>query len=154
MSQGFKHSPNVFNQCLKQDREDVMINSTLIQFVDDLLLCSAILEGCYRESIKLQNKLAKGGHKTSQAKLQYCQPQVEYLDRVISHETISVAHLQLEGVSKTPQSQTVGQMTFLGMTDFSSEWLEDYANKIAPLRELIKETGSQRLKAPLDWTNE
>ncbi|XP_054631905.1 uncharacterized protein LOC129181160 [Dunckerocampus dactyliophorus] len=155
MPQGFKHSPHVFNQVLREDLEGLQLNSTLLQYVDDLLICATTLEDCHRDSIKLLQKLAEGGHKTSRAKLQYCQPQVEYLGRVISHATISVAPSQLEGVSKVPLPLTVGQMmTFLGMTGFSSNWIVDYAVKTAPLREIIKQGETQTLRSPLKWTNE
>jgi len=45
-------------------------------------------------------------------------------------------------------------MVFLEMTEFSADWIEDYAIKYAPLREIMKESKDQRLKAPLKWTNE
>ncbi len=77
--QGFKHSPHIFNQVLKADLEDLMIDSTLLQYVDDLIICSTSLEQCHKDSIKVLMKLAQGGHKVSKTKIQYCQPQVEYL---------------------------------------------------------------------------
>lgn len=153
--QGFCHSPHIFNQVLRQELEELTLTSKLIQYVDDLLICAPTLEECHRDSIKLLKKLAEGGHKASKAKLQYCQPQVEYLGRVISHGTVSVAPAQLEGVSKAPKPQTVGQMmTFLGMTGYSSDWIEDYAVKTAPLREIMKAAGVEKLKNRLSWTAE
>ena len=104
--QGFCHSPHIFNQALKRDLEGLMLNSTLIQYVDDLLVCAPTLEDCHRDSVKLLQTLAEGGHKASKTKLQYCQPQVEYLGRVISQGTVSIAPAQLEGVSKAPKPQT------------------------------------------------
>ncbi len=65
----------------------------------------------------------------------------------------AVSPSQLEGISKAPQPQTVGQMmTFLGMTGFSADWIEDYAIKTAPLRALMKQVGHQNLRASLTWT--
>lgn len=43
-------------------------------------------------------------------------------------------------------------MTFLGMTGFSADWVEDYAIKVAPLRALITQADSRNLRAPLQWT--
>lgn len=79
MPQGYKHSPHIFNQVLKADLEDLIIDSTLLQYVDELMVCSTSLEQCHKDSIKVLTKLAQGGHKASKAKLQYCQLQVEYL---------------------------------------------------------------------------
>ncbi len=59
--QGFKHSPHVFNQVLKEDLSDLRLDSTLIQYVDDLLISSMTLEQCHQDSIKVLTKLAEGG---------------------------------------------------------------------------------------------
>ncbi len=148
MPQGFKHSPHVFNQVLKEDLSDLRLDSTLIQYVDDLLISSITLEQCHQDSIKVLNKLAEGGHKASKDKLQY-------LGRTISHGMKAISPSQMEGISKAPQPQTVGQMmTFLGMTGFSADWIEDYAIKTAPLRALMKQVGHQNLRASLTWTAE
>ncbi len=67
----------------------------------------------------------------------------------------AISPSQLEGISKAPQPQTVGQMmTFLGMTGFSADWIEDYTIKTAPLRALMKQVGHQNLRASLTWTAE
>ncbi|XP_056592765.1 uncharacterized protein LOC130411831 [Triplophysa dalaica] len=153
--QGFRHSPHIFNQLLKADLEDLVLDSTLLQYVDDLLICAPTLEQCHRDSIKVLTKLAEGGHKASKTKLQYCLPQVEYLGRIIAYKTKAISQSQLEGISKVPLPQTVGHMmTFLGMTGFSSDWIEDYAIKTAPLRALMKQAGQQNLRTTLTWNND
>ena len=63
MPQGFKHSPHLFNQVLKNDLEELELNGTLIQYVDDLLICSPTLEQCHEDSMSGLRKLARGGHK-------------------------------------------------------------------------------------------
>ena len=152
MPQGFKHSPHVFNKMLKNDLEELVLHGTLIQYVDDLLICSPTLEQCHEDSMAVLNKLAIGGHKVSQKKLQYCQSEVEYLGRLVAHQTKLIAPSQLEGISQAPQPQTVRQMmTFLGMTGFSSDWIEDYALKTSPLREIMKNAGTTTLQAKLTW---
>lgn len=51
--------------------------------------------------------------------------------------------------------QTVAQMmTFLGMTGFSPDWIEEYVVKTAPLREIMKEAGQLNLRARLDWNTD
>lgn len=80
---------------------------------------------------------------------------MEYLGGTIPEGTIAVSLCQLEGISKAPHPKTVQHMMmFLGLTGYSSDWIENYAEKTVPLRDLIKETGTQLLKAPLKWTNE
>ena len=65
MPQGFKHSPHVFNQLLRNNLEGLTLHGTLIQYVDDLLICSPTLEQCHEDSITVLRKLANGGHKVS-----------------------------------------------------------------------------------------
>ncbi|XP_034146322.1 uncharacterized protein LOC117593883 [Esox lucius] len=152
LPQGFKHSPHIFNQVLKADLEELVLEGTLLQYVDDLLICAPTLEQCHADSIKVLQRLAEGGHKVSRKKLQYCQTEVEYLGRTIAHQTKAISPTQLEGLSSAPLPQTVSQMmTFLGMTGFSSDWIEDYALKVSPLRGLLKEVGQQQLSAKLHW---
>ncbi|KAJ3582962.1 hypothetical protein NHX12_000063 [Muraenolepis orangiensis] len=45
-------------------------------------------------------------------------------------------------------------MTFLGITGYSSAWIEDYTKITAPLRTMIKETGNDSLHSNLTWTRE
>lgn len=74
------------------------------------------------------------------------------MGRFIAFRTKAIAPSQLEGISKTPLPQTVKQlMTFLGMTGFSADWIEEYAIKTAPLREIMKQAGVQNVSAPLNW---
>ncbi|XP_078057621.1 uncharacterized protein LOC144482328 isoform X1 [Mustelus asterias] len=155
MPQGFKHSPHVFNQVLRADLAGIQLEGTLIQYVDDLLLCTETKEQCREESLKLLGKLAKGGHKVSRNKLQFCQRKVEYLGREITVGQKRIAHQQIEAVLKIPKPQTVRQMmTFLGMTGFSSEWIENYAEKTQALRKIMKEAGCEELKVILIWDRE
>lgn len=87
-------------------------------YVDDILICSPTLEDCHADTIAVLTRLREGGHKSSLTKLQYCQPQVKCLGRVIAHGSRAIAPSQLEAITKAPKPQTVGQMmTFLGMTD-------------------------------------
>ncbi|XP_035273023.1 uncharacterized protein LOC118227043 isoform X2 [Anguilla anguilla] len=60
MPQGFKHSPHVFNQVLKDDLQGLDLKSVVLQYVDDLLICADTKEQCISDSMKLLEKLAKG----------------------------------------------------------------------------------------------
>lgn len=64
---------------LKDDLEEELLNSTVIQYMDDILVCLVDKETCHKDSIKLLQMLAEKGHRVSRKKLQYCQKQVVYL---------------------------------------------------------------------------
>lgn len=74
------------------------------------------------------------------------------MGRIVACGTHVVAPSQLEGISKLPQLMTVGQMIFLGMINFSADWIEDYAIKAVCLRKIMNETGVKALSVPLKWT--
>ena len=62
---GFKHPPHLFNKVLKDDLGSggALVSSTIIQYVDDIIICSADKETCHRDLIKLLQILAKKGRK-------------------------------------------------------------------------------------------
>lgn len=155
MPQGFKVLPHVFNQVLRADLEEMVLEGTLIQYVDDLLICASSFEHCHTDSMKVTKRLAEVGHKVSRNKLQYCQPQFEFLGRTIAHGNKAIVPGQLEGISKAPLPQTIAQMmTFLGMTGFNSDWIEEYVFKTALLLEIMKEARQLNLRAKLEWNND
>lgn len=66
---------------------------------------------------------------------------------------ISTTHVQT--ILNTPQPQTVRQLlSFLGMAGFSWPWICDFAMKVQPLRDMIKNANQPKPSAPLTWTAE
>ncbi|KAJ1176374.1 hypothetical protein NDU88_001656 [Pleurodeles waltl] len=83
--QGFSESPSIFNQILKKDLESLELpfESTLVQYIDDLLIASKTESDCTADTIALLNHLGRNGHKVSPSKLQFCQKKVKYLGHQI-----------------------------------------------------------------------
>ncbi|KAM7417008.1 hypothetical protein PAMA_016903 [Pampus argenteus] len=155
LPQGFKHSPHIFNKVLKDDLAGLnqIVKSTVVQYVDDIIICSPDKETCHKDSIKLLQVLAEKGHKASQKKLQYCQEKVVYMGQSIQHGQRSISDSQIEAIRKAPKPRTVREMlTFLGIAGYSSAWVEGYASLTGPLRAMIKETGNAHLHCNLSWT--
>ena len=84
---GFKHSPHIFNKVLCNDLEGLsqILKSVVIQYMDNIIICSPDRETCYEDLVKLLQVLAQKGHKVSQKKLQYVQEQVIYLGQSITN---------------------------------------------------------------------
>lgn len=157
LPQGFKHSPHIFNKILKDDLVgiDQVIQSTVIQYVDDIIICSTDKETCHKDSIKLLQILAEKGHKASLKKLQYCQEKVAYLGQQITMGHRSISEIHLEAIRTAPKPRTVREMmTFLGIAGYSSAWVEEYASLTGPLRAMIKDTGNAKLHCNLSWTHD
>ena len=56
----------------------------MLQYVDDILLCSETEEACSQASEGFLNLLAGCGYNASREKAQLCQQSVKYLDLIIS----------------------------------------------------------------------
>ncbi|KAL2098447.1 hypothetical protein ACEWY4_007654 [Coilia grayii] len=153
LPQGFKLSPHIFNQALRNDLKHLRCRSSLLLYVDDLLIASPDVETYEKDTITVLRALAEGGHKVSRKKLQFAESQVTYLGRLISQGQKGIAPDQIQAIVTLPRPQTVRQMmAFIGLIGFSSEWVECHEQKIAPLRAMIANAGTGNLKNKLTWT--
>ena len=84
----FTESSTYFLQILKADLDDKKFprGSTLLQYVDDLLLCSPSQAPSQEDSSHLLKLLALKGHKVSKEKLQFAQTQFRYLGHLLSEQ--------------------------------------------------------------------
>ena len=153
LPQGYTESPTLFSRALKDDRDDVVFpsGSTLIQYVDDLLICSASKEACEQDTLTLLGALAQKGHKASRAKLQFCQEEVKYLGHILKGDTRRASPERISAILKLPKPTTAKQMrSFLRTTGHCRQWIPDYAALVRPLLEI----GLANAPSPLTWTQE
>jgi hypothetical protein len=78
--QGFKNSPTLFRESANSGDLSTFPgenpNSTLLEYVDDLLLESTDREKCWEETKALLAQLSEAGYKVSWKKAQVCQQEV------------------------------------------------------------------------------
>lgn len=80
----------------------------VIQYADDLLICSVSKQQCEQDSIIVLTALAKGGHKVSKDKLQFCSQEVKYLGQQLRGNERLIAPSQVEELPELPnQNQRV-----------------------------------------------
>ena len=86
LPQGFADNPTLLSRALHKDLNDVVLTegATLVQYVDDLLICSTSEDNCKKDTLTLLRELAGKGHKVPKAKLQLCETQVTYRGHVLS----------------------------------------------------------------------
>ena len=72
LPQGFRDSPHLFGQALSRDLLDLDLgpNGKILQYVDDLLICSPEEKSAQQHTIQVLNFLAERGYKVSCAKAQ------------------------------------------------------------------------------------
>uniref|UniRef100_A0A670IS81 Gag-Pol polyprotein n=1 Tax=Podarcis muralis TaxID=64176 RepID=A0A670IS81_PODMU len=142
LPQGYVESPAIFSAVLHQDLEDIHLpaSSTLLLYVDDILLCSTSEEACKIDTKHLLSELAKKGHKVSPKKLQYCKQEVKYLGHILGVGTRSLATDRIEAVTKIPLPKTKRQLRgFLGMAGFCRAWIAGYSEITKPLTVMTRQ---------------
>ena len=80
LPQGFRDSPHLFGQALSRDLLDLDLgpNGKIIQYVDDLLICSPDEKNAQQHATQVLNFLAERGYKVSRAKAQMVETKVTY----------------------------------------------------------------------------
>jgi hypothetical protein len=82
LPQGFKKSPTFFDDALHRDLTSFRAENsqtTLLQYVDDLLHAATSERGCWRGTKRLLAELGELGYQASAKKAQLCQMEVVYL---------------------------------------------------------------------------
>ena len=70
LPKGFRDSPHLFGQALSRDLLDLDLgpNGKILQYVDDLLICSPDEKSAQQHAIQVLNFLAERGYKVFRAK--------------------------------------------------------------------------------------
>ena len=78
LPQGIRDSPHLFGQALNWDLlyPDLGPNGKILQYVDDLLICSPDEKNAQQHAIQVLNFLAENGYKVSLAKAQMVETKV------------------------------------------------------------------------------
>ncbi|XP_042254706.1 uncharacterized protein LOC121887791 [Thunnus maccoyii] len=142
--QGFAESPTVYSAALQENLAGFVFpkGSTLIQYVDDLLVCSISEENCIADTNALLKYLALQGHKASLEKLQLVKQEVHYLGHEISQNKRTIGKDRIQAVLSMPKPMTKKQvLSFLGCTGYCRQWICDYAKIVQPLSDMAHATG-------------
>lgn len=91
-------------------RVDTPKKSTLMQYVDILLLFSGNKQAFKEDDIYLLQQLASKWHKISKEKLQFCQKQLRYLGNLIPKEGLFINLNGIEGIFTFPTPKTKKQL--------------------------------------------
>jgi hypothetical protein len=122
--QRIRDSPHLFGLSLTQDLAEWQYpQATLLQYVDDLLLCGPNELVISQATESLQNFLADGGYKISKEKAQLCQSRVTYLGLVLEKEMRSLGEDRICPILTFPLSKILKQLrAFLGVTVEFGSW--------------------------------
>ena len=109
LSQGFRDSPHLFGQAWDLLDLDLGPNGKILQYVDDLLICSPDEKSAQQHAIQVLNFLAERGYKVSCAKAQMVETDVTYLGVQITHGSRRLSSDQVQGILQLPSPTTQKQ---------------------------------------------
>ncbi len=117
---------------------------------------SVLLGGPLKEATDLiLQQLYASGFEVSREKLQVSRPSVTFMGRLITAQGSTLSHRQRDSILSHPKPLTVKDMlSFLGLTDFSRNYIPMYVSLTTLLRQIVKEQGMKIFKAELTWTPE
>lgn len=153
LPQGYVDSPAAFSMVLNETIKSWTAErgSVLIQYVDDLLLCSRSAEDCAVDSTSLLHHLARSGHLASRKKIQWCQSQVEYLGCILKEGTRLVSPKRAAALQAlSPPRDKATLLSFLGAIVYCRQWIPDCSYYDGILREATLSTAPKTV----DWTTE
>ena len=151
LPQGFRDSPHMFEQALSWDLLDLDLgpNRKILQYVDDLLICSLDEKNAQQHAIQVLNFLAERGYKVSCAKAQMVDTKVTYLGAQITHGPRGLSSDWVQGILQLPSPTTWKQFqAFLGLAGCCRIWIPNYGLIAQPLYESLE---GQDDSIPLMW---
>ncbi|XP_062825486.1 uncharacterized protein LOC134295916 [Anolis carolinensis] len=154
LPQGFCNSPTIFGQALAQDLLPMVKNDkgwTILQYVDDILLCADSREECLEGTQTLLQFLAEKGYKVSKKKAQLVQQEVKYLGFRLAKGVRRLEVERKEAICSIPTPRTRKQVReFLGAAGFCRIWIPNFGLYAKPLHEATKGKSGD----PLVWGTE
>uniref|UniRef100_A0A8I5R1R5 Uncharacterized protein n=1 Tax=Papio anubis TaxID=9555 RepID=A0A8I5R1R5_PAPAN len=150
LPQGFRDSPHFYGQTLAKDLAQCPFHSsTIIQYVDDLLLCSPSHDISLQDTATLLNFLGRLGYRITKQKAQLCLPKVIYLGIELTPVSKSLTTDRLSLIqSLTPPSNGDEILSFLGLVGFFRHWIPNFGVLAKPLYQAAKESPTEPLSDP------
>ena len=104
LPQGFRESPHLFGQAFSWDLLDLELGPSgkILQYIDDLLICSPDEENSQQHTIQVLNSLTERRYKVSRAKTQMVKTKVTYLRVQITHGSRRLSSEWVQGIFQCP----------------------------------------------------
>ena len=131
------NSPATFQRLMESCLGNLHLNWCII-YLDDIIVFSKTPEKHIRRLRGVFAKLASAGLKLKSSKYEFFKQRITYLGYVVSENGIETDPKKMEAVRNWPAPKTVTEIRgFLGFTNQYRKFIPKYAQKAAPLNELI-----------------
>ncbi|XP_073459965.1 protein NYNRIN-like [Aquarana catesbeiana] len=137
--QGFHNSPTLFHATMRDILIDFSSPKNLFQYVDDLLLATCDKEEHLRLLEELLQILGKAGLKCNPIKAQLLKESVSFLGITVTANGRKIATEKVKAILQLPLPVSIPTLrSFLGLVNYSRAFVPDFAQKSAPLYDLLK----------------
>ena len=118
LPQGFRDSPHLFTRVLEKDLRDLQLQEeAVLQYVDDILICSPSKEASDRNTILTLNFLGGRGYWVSKKKAQISKQRVNYLGYILTPGSRQLSPEIIKAIAELTPPATNGSSAL------SQEWL-------------------------------
>ena len=133
LPQGFRDSCHFFGKALQRDLQTLDLGSTiLLQYVDDLLLCSSSHHNCLVHTAIVLNALGNWGYRVSLFKAQIASTTVNYMGLLLIPKSKIITAQRLQALTQTPRPQTkrelLSPLDLLTSSEYGSQILPSMQN--------------------------
>ena len=145
---GLKNAPVSF-QCMMETVFTEEIGNHLAIYIDDLNVYSENFEQHLIHLKGILEKCKKYGLKLKKEKCKFACEELEFLGHVISKDGLAPDDRKIKAINEFPAPTNVEKIrSFLGMTGFYRQFIQDYSEITQPLTDLLKKGVSFK------WTQE
>ncbi|KAI5606934.1 hypothetical protein C0J50_7488 [Silurus asotus] len=144
---GYANSPAEFNIFLNKACPDARVRGNLI-YVDDILMKSTTVTDHLKEIDHVLQQLTKAGAKIALHKGQWCKNKVNHVGLLIGPQGIKPQTNRIQAIQNIKPPANVSELrSFLGICNYSRQFIEDYSDIARPLTALLKKN------SPFAWTD-
>ncbi len=143
---GYANSPAEFNIFLNKACPDARVRGNLIYV--DVLMKSMTVADHLKEIDHVLHQLTAAGAKIALHKGQWCKTKVNYVGLLIGPRGIEPQTSRIQAIQNIkPPTNVSALRSFLGVCNYSSQFIENYSDNARPLTALLKKD------CPFVWTD-
>lgn len=133
---GVKTAAAIFQKTMENLLRDIPF---VVVYQDDITISGENMSQHICNLKAVLNKLMAAGLKLNLSKCEFFQSKISYLGFTIDKFGLSKNKERIESVLKAPIPQDVSELrAFLGMVNYYSKFIENFANKMVPLYHLLQ----------------
>lgn len=136
---GYRNSPQIFQRILSGIIRRRGLNKFAANYMDDIIIFSKTFEEHLRHVEAFLKAVREEGFKLKLVKCKFAKKSVKYLGHIISKNTVRPLTDGLIAIKEfeTPTNKTKLRQ-FLGKVNFDHKFIENCAEKLAPLHNLLR----------------